>query len=108
MKMAGFLSRISGLDRTVVWRHLQHLGAGEEAPFLKMPYNNGGRPSKVIESLIPITPLPDRLPAEGFAPMDDELFSRSDGEESERTSMSSSGSGQNSDDDLCPGLDFGL
>ena len=99
MRLVGFLSRISGLDRTVIWRHLEHLEAGE----VKFPRNAGGRrPVKVREVA---EPLPESLPVEGFP--HGGLFH--DSSETDDATESDSGGAEDFEPDaLCPGLDYEL
>lgn len=68
VRLPGFLSAITGLDRSVVSRHLQHL---LDEPCIRDPVSSGGRKRKLSENDLP-TELPD-LPQEPPAPIE-ELF----------------------------------
>lgn len=99
MRLSGFLSRISGLDRTVIWRHLEHLEAGE----VKFPRNAGGRRPVKVRGVA--EPLPESLPVEGFP--HGGLFH--DSSETDDATESDSGGAEDFEPDaLCPGLDYEL
>ena len=63
--ISGFLAKITGLHRSVVHRHLDHLGAGSSVQW-KFPKNAGGRKRKAQD--MPMDELPDVLPEFALPP----------------------------------------
>lgn len=66
-RLSGLLAHVTGLDRTVVHRHLQHL-QGADAK-IKVPMNKGGRKRKHVECLEPADDLPLELPSLSSTPV---------------------------------------
>lgn len=103
MRMSGFLSKITGLDRTTIHKHLDHLDAGE---IRKPVAGRGGR--KRVRTPSPSLPreLAELPPADLFGKADEEPIVRAPAEAPEQQTA------QTLEDEeveqlLC-GLDYGL
>ena len=107
--ISGFLAKITGLHRSVVHRHLDHLGAGSSVQW-KFPKNAGGRKRKAQD--MPMDELPDVLPEFALPPHQLEPALFGGGQSASEPECPDHDDDDEQEDDagnaLFPGLDFGL